>query len=81
MTKTVPQQPTSSILCAEKQRFLDELGGVMKRIMSLLSQEMEAVIGGDLSRHEALQAELKKAHELKSSLMGKLKLHVASHGC
>jgi hypothetical protein len=46
-----------------------------------LNQEMEAVMRGDYSTDESLQAQLKRAHELKVSFMRELKDHVAEHGC
>ena len=36
---------------------------------------------GDYSTDESLQAQLKKAHELKVSFVQELKKHVAKHGC
>ena len=74
-TKPVPQG------CSEKRRLISELTAAHRWIASIHNQEMEAVMRGDSSTDEWLQAQLKRAHELKVSFMQELKKHVAKHSC
>jgi hypothetical protein len=43
--------------------------------------EKRRLTRGDYSTDESLQAQLKKAHELKVPFMQELKKHVAKQGC
>jgi hypothetical protein len=65
----------------EKKQLRSEVVDAHRWIVRIHNQEMEAVMRGDYSTDESLQAQLKRAHELKVSFMRELKDHVAEHGC
>jgi len=67
--------------CAEKQRLLSEVNDTHLLIASIHNQEVEAVLRGDSSIDEWLQAQLKRMMEVRVLMIQKLRQHIAEHHC
>ena len=67
--------------CPDKEGLTEDIRLAMNTLASLAHRQMEAVIAGDLSKMEALQAELLEAREWKDSILESYRQHLRVHGC
>jgi hypothetical protein len=58
-----------------------EITDVIASLLKLTNEELKAVIDGDFTRGELIQAQLKVLREWKDVLMDRLRAHVTNHGC
>jgi hypothetical protein len=80
MEQAIPL-PTVSTECAEKQQLIDQIKRAVGEIVLIHSQEIEAVLKGDLTEDATFQERLRTAHKQKDLLIEKLGSHMLAHGC
>ena len=67
--------------CREKHAITIEITDVIASLLKLTNEELAAVIDGDFTRGESIQAQLRVLREWKDVLMDRLRVHVTNHGC
>jgi hypothetical protein len=67
--------------CREKQSLTDQVNKAISLIVSIHTEELESVLGGDYTTGESIQHRLLQARELKALLIRELRDHVEEHGC
>ena len=68
--------------CPHQEAILDQIRKTMNDILVVHTEELQAVIAGDLGPRDAsVDNRLKELRELKAMLMERLQRHRAEHGC